>query len=144
VQNRERLRPIQIELAMRGCAIAQVQIDETLIGYACVLRYRLEIADGLLIKTNRNLLLKLGCVRIFFCRSEVVFFAHVTPFRVRLGFLRTCFAGRDDSNDDAVTAITVTNQKQSQCATQTKENNAVFIVRVIRVVNQFGSLVDEN
>ena len=79
--NHERLRPIQIELAMRGRAISQVQIDEALIGYACVLRYRLEIADGFLIKTNRNLLLKLGCVRIFFCRSEVVFFAHVTPFR---------------------------------------------------------------
>ena len=53
-------------------------------------------------------------------------------------------ASRDDSYDATVTAITVTNQKQSQRPTQTKENKTIFINRVIWVVNQFGPFVDEN
>jgi hypothetical protein len=42
-QRYEHLRPIQIELAMRGRTISQIQIYETLVWDTSVLRNRLEI-----------------------------------------------------------------------------------------------------
>ena len=83
MRKRKHLRPIQIELAMRGRAIAQIQIDEALVRDTSVLRYRLEVAYGFLIEANGNLLLKLGSIRIFFRSRKVVFFAHRTPFMDR-------------------------------------------------------------
>ena len=58
--------------------------------------------------------------------------------------MSTGLASRDDSYDVTITAITVTNQKQSQRSTQTEENKTVFVVRVVRVVDQFGSLIHKN
>lgn len=43
-RNVEHLRPIQIEFAMRGRAISQIQIYEALVWDTSVLRNRLEIA----------------------------------------------------------------------------------------------------
>lgn len=77
-------RPIQIELAMRRCAVSQIQIDEALIRNTGILRYGLEIADRFFVKSNRDLFFELRCVGVFSGSSEVVFFAHVTPLRVGL------------------------------------------------------------
>ena len=77
------LRPIQIQLAVRSRAVPKIQVDETLIRDASILRNGLEIADRFLVKANRDLLFELGCIRILFGIGEVVFFAHVTPFRGR-------------------------------------------------------------
>ena len=68
---------------MGGSAVSQIQINEALVRNASVLRYRLEITDGFLIKPNCDLLFQLGGVWIFPGSSEVVFFAHMTPFRGR-------------------------------------------------------------
>ena len=65
---------------MGSRAISEIQIYEALIGNTCVLRYRLEIAYRLLIKANGDLLLQLRSVRILSRISEVVFFAHMSPF----------------------------------------------------------------
>ena len=77
-------RPIQIELAVRGRADAQIQIDQALIRNTGLLRYGLEIADRFLIKSNRDLFFELCCVGVFSGSGEVVFLAHVTPLRVGL------------------------------------------------------------
>lgn len=69
---------------MRGRAVSQIQVDQALIQDTSVLQYCLEIADRFLIKADRDLLLKLGCVRVVPGCGEVIFFAHVTPFTGRI------------------------------------------------------------
>lgn len=65
---------------MGGSAVSQIQIDEALVRNASVLRYRLKVTYGLLIKPNGDLLFKLGSIWIFPGGGKVVFFAHMTPF----------------------------------------------------------------
>ena len=72
---------------MRGRAVSQIQVDKALIRDARILRYRLEIADRFFVKADRDLLFELGRVRILFRSSEIVFFAHVTPFTDRTWIL---------------------------------------------------------
>ena len=68
---------------MIGSAVSQIQIDETLVRNAGILRDRLEVADGFFVQSNRDLLFKLGRIRIFLRGSEIIFFAHGSPFRGR-------------------------------------------------------------
>lgn len=44
---------------MRGCTVTQIQVDEALIGNADLLGNVLEVADGVFIQSNRDLLLEL-------------------------------------------------------------------------------------
>jgi hypothetical protein len=62
---KSRLLPVQVQFAMRGCAVPQIQVDEALVRNAHFLRNGLEVADGLFVEPNRDLLFELGCVGIF-------------------------------------------------------------------------------
>ena len=84
---------------MRSRAVSKVQIDQALVRNAYVFGDCLEVRDGLLIEPNGNLLLELRRVRIFLRSGEVVFLAHVTPLRVRPGFLGGSLANGNDAND---------------------------------------------
>jgi hypothetical protein len=68
----------------------------------------------------------------------------VVPLWVRLDFSGVGLARRDDANHAAVTSVAVTNQQQSQRTADAKQNKALLIFRVIRVVNQLGALINEN
>jgi len=63
---------------------------------------------------------------------------------VRLRLMGTGLASRDDSNGVAFAPVAVAHHQQAQCAAQTQENKAFFIVRVIRIVNQLGAFVQKN
>ena len=70
------LTPTQIESAAIGGAVAQIQIDQALVGHAQLFRNTLEISNGIFIQTNGDLLFQLRCIRVFACLAEVVFFSH--------------------------------------------------------------------
>jgi hypothetical protein len=54
-----------------------------------------------------------------------------------------CLARGNDANDVAFNSVTVANQQQPQRAAQAQQNKALFIIRVIGIVNQLGALIDE-
>ena len=76
VDDRMRLFPVEIQLALRCCAVAQIQVDEALVRDADFLRDRLEVLDGFIIQPDGDLLLELRRVRVLACFGEVVFLAH--------------------------------------------------------------------
>ena len=56
----------------------------------------------------------------------------------------TGLAGRNDANDVVVAPVAVAHHQKTQRLAQTQENKAIFIARVIRVVNQLGALILED
>ncbi len=68
----------------------------------------------------------------------------MTPLEIGLDLFGNCLASRDDANDPAITPIAVTNEQQSKGAAQTKKNKAIFVVRMIGVVDQLGALINED
>jgi len=70
------LLPLEIKLAVGDRAIAQVQVNQALVGDAHVSRNGLEVIDALFIQADRDLLLELGSVGVFDCLGKVVFGAH--------------------------------------------------------------------
>lgn len=44
----------------------------------------------------------------------------------------------------AFAPVAVTNKKQPKCAAQAKKNKALFVLRVIWIVDQLGALIDED
>ena len=48
--------PCEIELAAMRCAIPEVQVNQTLVGNSDLLGYAFEIANGVFIQTDRDLL----------------------------------------------------------------------------------------
>jgi|GEM_PF-6441480 len=113
---------------MRSRAVSQVQIDQALVWNTDVFRDRLEVGDRIFIKPNGDLFFQLGCVWVFPCSGEIVFFAHVTPLWIGLGFLGTGLARGDDANDITCAPIAVTDQQQTECAAQAKNYKAVFVL----------------
>lgn len=95
---------------MRSCAVSQVEVDEALVWNAYVFRNCLEVRDGLFVEPNGDLLLELCCVWVLPRSGEVVFFSHVAPLWIRLGFLGRRFARGDDANDLAFAPIAVTDK----------------------------------
>lgn len=112
---------------MSSCAVSQVEVDEALVRNAYVFRDGLEVRDGLLVEPNGDLLLELCCVWVLPRSGEVVFFSHVAPLWIRLGFLGRRLARGDDANDVAFAPIAVTDKQQTKCAAQAKKNKAVFV-----------------
>jgi len=75
-RNRWTSLPLQIEFAVGGCAISEIQIDETLVRNADIGRDGLEVAQALFIQTNGDLLFELGSVRVLHCLGKIVFGTH--------------------------------------------------------------------
>jgi len=71
--------PLHAQLSIRLRAVAQVQIDEILIRDAVLFRQRPKIVDGVLIATDRKLLLRLAQVGILDGFREVVVFLQSQP-----------------------------------------------------------------
>ncbi|SBT04012.1 hypothetical protein ACCAA_130007 [Candidatus Accumulibacter aalborgensis] len=103
---------------MRSRAVAQIQVDEALVGDTNVFRDSLEVRDGLFVEPNGDLLFELCCVWVFSGSGEVVFFAHVAPLWIRLGFLGSCLASGDNTNDMTFAPIAMTDKQQSKRAAQ--------------------------
>lgn len=112
---------------MRSCAIPQVQVDEALVRNAYVFRDCLEVRDGLFVEPNGDLLLESCCVWVLPRSGEVIFFSHVAPLWIRVGFLGSRLARGDDANNVTFAPIAVTDEQQAQCAAEAKENKAVFV-----------------
>ena len=142
-QNRHSL-PIEIQLALRGSTVAQIQVDKALVGNAHILGDSLKVCDGRFIKPDGNLLFELGRIGVFPGGGEVVFFAHVTPLWVRFGFPGNCLARGDNANDIAFAPVTVTDKQQSQRAAEAQQNKTVFVLGVIGIVDQLRALIDKN
>ena len=66
---------------MRSSAIAQVQIDQALIGNADLFGHRLEIVDAFFIEADGDLLLELRSVGVLNGFRKVVFGSHDVTFR---------------------------------------------------------------
>lgn len=59
------LWPFDLHSAVVGKAIAQIQIDQTLVGYASIFGHAFEIGDHVIRQSHRHRPLELGCIRIF-------------------------------------------------------------------------------
>ena len=101
---------------MRSRTVSQVQINEALIRNANVFRDCLEVRDGLFVKPNGDLLLELCGVWVLPRGGEVVFFSHVAPLWIRLGFLGSSLARGNDANDVTFAPIAVTDKQQAKRA----------------------------
>ena len=97
---------------MRRCAVTQIEIDETLVWNANLLGNGLEVINGVPIETDRDLLLQLRGIWVLSGAGEIVFFAHRTPLRIKLGFSGRSFPGGDDSDDATFVAVAVTNNQK--------------------------------
>src|SRR5262245_60196028 len=67
-----RCGPFEIQSLLCCCALAQIQVDQRLIGDGCALGQTFEVADRLLIEANRNLLLQTLRVWVRSSLGEVV------------------------------------------------------------------------
>src|SRR5690606_39137243 len=68
--------PSELELAVRGRAITQVQIDEALVRNADRFGKRFEVVDRFFVQTDRDLLLLPGSVGVLAGGGEIVFLTH--------------------------------------------------------------------
>lgn len=98
---------------MRRCAITQIEIDEALVWDTNLLGNRLEVIDGIPIKTDRYLLLQLRGVWVLSGVGEIVFFAHRTPLQIEFGFPGRSFPCGDDSDNTTFASVAVTNNQES-------------------------------
>lgn len=73
---RVRLLPFQIEFPIRARAVAQIQVDQTLVGNAYFFGNRFEIFNAIFIQPNRNLFFQLRRVGICFRFGKIVFGTH--------------------------------------------------------------------
>src|SRR5947207_2360416 len=73
---RARTGPLETELLLRGSALAQVKVYESLIRNGGTLGEDLEVPDGLFVQTDRDLLLQTLGVGIGACAREVVVLSH--------------------------------------------------------------------
>src|SRR5262249_31911565 len=73
------LLPAQVEPPVRSRAVAQVEIDEALVGDAHLLGDAFEVRDSVLVQPNGDLLLQLRGVGVLSGLGEVVFLAHAAP-----------------------------------------------------------------
>ena len=74
----DKLVPGYGEALAASRAVCQIEVDERLIRYACLLRLRLEIGDRILGELNRHLLLELLGIGVLLPFAEIVFFPHVS------------------------------------------------------------------
>jgi hypothetical protein len=67
----------------------------------------------------------------------------MAPLPVKLRF-RACRPSRGDDSDNLTFApIAVTDQQQSEGATQTEQNKSIFLLRMVRIVNQSSLFIEE-
>lgn len=59
------VRPVDLNLSFAGDAIAQIQIDQALVGNACLVGHTLEVGQYILGQAHGDRLFQLGCVGIF-------------------------------------------------------------------------------
>jgi hypothetical protein len=57
--------------------------------------------------------------------------------------LAICLPGRDDPNEAAICLIAMTNEQQAQSRTQSKQNETIFLVRMVGIANEEAVLVQE-
>ena len=55
--------------------VAQIKVDQALVGDANILRDRLEVVDGIAIEPDSDLLLELRSVGILLCLGEIILLA---------------------------------------------------------------------
>ena len=63
---------------------------------------------------------------------------------VRLLFTTVGFARRDDSDDIALSAVTVAHDERSTRRAEPEQHETVFVVGVVRIVNEQPALVGES
>ena len=73
-----RAGPLDLHLAMLRKTVAQVQVDEALVGDASLASHALEVVNDVFRKTHSDWLLELGCVRVLTRTQlgEIVFSLH--------------------------------------------------------------------
>jgi hypothetical protein len=59
-------------------------------------------------------------------------------------FGRICLAGGDDPDDITTTAVTVANDESAKRGAQTEQDEAVFVVGVIGVIDEQSMIVQED
>ena len=78
-QSPTRLAPRQIKVLSSRRAIPQVQVDQALVRNADLLRFCLEVVNGILVQPNRDLPRQLRRVGVLPGVGEIVFFSHGAP-----------------------------------------------------------------
>jgi hypothetical protein len=138
-------RPLQRQFSMMNRAIAQIQIDELLIGQSGFYGDSFEVCHAIPIEPERHRLFEQFDVRIlsaFHFRKIIMVFHGLTPIILLFASIR--LSRRNDANQRFFFSIAMTDDQSSQSIADTEQNESRFVFGMIGVEIDFGSLIEES
>jgi len=129
--------------AGRG-AVAQIEIDQSLIGNTCFLSQTFEIIDRAFVQADGHLTLQARRVGIAAAlRKNHIPSSSVPPLFVDVLFSSRCLTRGDDSHDVATFPVTADDDQCPQFDAHAQKEEAILSAGVIWIIDQDGELVGE-